>query len=93
MCKENVETFYHNLQQLYSEHQYAPDHIWNSDETGAQGGKSSGGRVFACRGAKDVHTVIPNEREWLSVLICVNAAGGKVPNFYIFKGKRMRRIL
>ena len=38
-----------------------------------------------------MHTVIPNEREWLSVLICVNAAGGKVPNFYIFKGKRMRQ--
>jgi hypothetical protein len=91
MCKENVDTFYHNLSELYAEHEYAPDHIWNSDETGAQAGKSGGGRVFAHRGAKNMHSVIPNEREWLSVLSCINAAGEKVPNFYIFKGMRMRR--
>jgi hypothetical protein len=91
MCKENVDTFYHNLEQLYAQHGYTPDHIWNSDETGAQAGKSGRGRVFAHRGAKNVHSVIPNEREWLSVLSCINAAGEKVPNFYIFKGMRMRR--
>jgi hypothetical protein len=38
-----------------------------------------------------VHTVIPNEREWLTILSCVNANGEAVPNFYVFKGKWMRR--
>jgi hypothetical protein len=58
---------------------------------GCKQSKSGGGRVFAHRGAKNVHSIIPNEREWLSVLSCINAAGEKVPNFYIFKGMRMRR--
>lgn len=32
-----------------------------------------------------------DEREWLSVLVCVNASGLSIPSFYIFKGKRFRR--
>jgi hypothetical protein len=91
MCKENVDTFYHNLEQLYAQHGYMPNRIWNFDETRVQAGKSGGGRVFACRGAKNVHSLIPDEREWLSVLSCINAAGEKIPIFYIFKGIRMRR--
>jgi hypothetical protein len=91
MCPENVSTFYENLKLLYTQHNYAPDHIWNCDETGAQAGRSGGGRVFARKGVRNVHTVIPNEREWLSVLSCINASGGHIPNFYIFKGKQMRR--
>ena len=34
-----------------------------------------------------IHTVLPNQREWLSVLVCINAAGDTILNFYIFKGK------
>jgi hypothetical protein len=46
---------------------------------------------FQRKGAKNVHTLIPNERESLSVLTCINAARQHIPNFYIFKGKRMRQ--
>lgn len=42
-CPENVATFYHNLQTLYVQHAYAPDHIWNCDESGAQAGRNGGG--------------------------------------------------
>jgi hypothetical protein len=89
LCPANVATLYGNLASLYAEHSYAPDHIWNSDETGAHAGRSGGGRVFARRGASNVHSIIPNERYWLSVLSCINANGEALPNFYIFKGKRM----
>jgi hypothetical protein len=61
MCKENVDTFYYNLEQLYAHHGYTPNHIWNSGEIGAQAGRSGGGRVFAHRGTKNVHSIIPNE--------------------------------
>ena len=33
---------------------------------------------------------MPNEREWLTNLTCVNAAGESIPGFYIFRGKRIR---
>jgi hypothetical protein len=35
MCPENVTSFYDNLKLLYTQHNYAPDHIWNCDEMGA----------------------------------------------------------
>ena len=82
---------YHNLCSLYEEHHYPPSHIWNCDETEAQAGCNGGSRVFAKRGAKNVHTMIPNEHEWVSVLVCINASGEAIPNFYSFKGKQMRR--
>jgi hypothetical protein len=34
-----------------------------------------------------VHSIIPKEREWPSMLACVNAAGFHIPSFYIFHGK------
>jgi hypothetical protein len=47
--------------------------------------------VLAKIGSHSVHQVIPDEREWLTVLTCINAAGESIPNFYIFRGKRFRR--
>jgi hypothetical protein len=45
---------------------------------------------LAKRGSRVVHSVIPNEREWLTVLTCIIASGQYIPNFYIFKGMCMR---
>ena len=36
-------------------------------------------------------SMIPNEKEWLSVLTTINANGETIPNYYIFKGMRPRR--
>jgi hypothetical protein len=88
LCRDNVRSFYENLQTLYSMHKYTPDRIWNCDESGAQAGKNGGGVVIARTGARRVHSVVPDQREWLSVLVCINAAGKTIPSFYIFRGKR-----
>jgi len=45
-----------------------------------------GGYVIAKRGSKNVHIVTPDLRESLTVLSCINADGGKLPNFYIKEG-------
>jgi hypothetical protein len=46
LCPVNVATFSDNLRELYDEHHYAPSHIWNCNETGAQAGRSNGGHVL-----------------------------------------------
>jgi hypothetical protein len=38
-----------------------------------------------------VYEVIPDKREWLTVLTCINASSDNIPNFYIFCGKRFRK--
>ena len=91
LCAENVRSLYENLQHLYSLHQYSPDRIWNCDESGAQAGRNGSAIVIARRGARRVHSIVPNQREWLSVLVCINAAGTSIPSFYIFRGRRFRQ--
>jgi hypothetical protein len=88
---ENVTSFYENLSSLYDTHAYSPAHIWNCDETGVQAGRNGGAYVLEKTGSCTVNQVVPDEREWLTVLTCVNAAGESIPNFYIFRGKRFRR--
>jgi hypothetical protein len=48
-----------------------------------------GGVVIARTGARRVHSVVPNQHEWLSILVCINAAGVAISSFYIFRGKRL----
>ena len=45
LCRENVRSFYSNLEQLYNKENYPAKRIWNSDETGAQADRNGGGRV------------------------------------------------
>ena len=42
--------------------------------------------MLAKRGSRIVHSIEPDQREHLSVLSCINAAGRCIPNFYILKG-------
>jgi hypothetical protein len=88
LYKENVKSFYDNLETIYSKHKYSLDRIWNCDESGAQAGKNGGRVVIARIGAHRVHSIVPNQREWLSVLVSINAAGFSIPSFYIFREKR-----
>ena len=86
LCPNTVETLYCNLKDLYNTFKYPAGHIWNCDESGVQAGRSGGATVLAKLGSKSVHAIEPDQREHLSVLSCINAEGGKIPNFYILKG-------
>ena len=81
-----AETLYANLEFLYSSYKYPLTHIWNCDESTVYAGRSSGAIVLAKRGNRSVHSLESNQREHLSVLSCINADGGSIPNFYILKG-------
>ena len=85
---KNVARFYINLEVLYQEHNCPLGCIWDVDESGCQGSQNDLGKVFAKRGVRGIHKIIPTEREWLSVLTTINANGTTIPNYYIFKGIR-----
>ena len=46
---------------------------------------------MARTGARNMHQVIPDEWEWLTVLTYINASSETIPNFYIFRSKRFRK--
>lgn len=47
--------------------------------------------MLATKGTRQVHTITLDEHKHLSILSCINAAGGGLLNFHIFKGKQMRK--
>lgn len=91
MTRENVDSFYNNFKTLYNLYWYFPHRIWNCDKTGAQASRDGEGMVIAKRGSRSVHSIIPDQREWLPYLVCINAMELAIPSFYIFSGKRFRR--
>ena len=71
LCPQNVERFYQNLKDLCDQYHYEPHQIWNYDEIGAQANKNDQRVVIARKGTRSVHTIVPNERQWILVLVCV----------------------
>jgi hypothetical protein len=47
--------------------------------------------VIARIGVRRVHSIVPDQREWLSVLVCINVVGIAIPSFYIFREKGLDR--
>jgi hypothetical protein len=70
------------LQQL----QISSQPYWNCDETGVKARRSGGATILAKTSNKSLYFVELDQREHLSVLSCINAQGGCIPNFYILKG-------
>jgi hypothetical protein len=91
LCLEAVQSFYKNLGELYEKHNYESSHVWNCDETRVQAGCQARTHVLAKKGSRTVYSVLPDEREWMSILTCINAARQSIPSFYIFRGKRFLR--
>ena len=46
--------------------------------------------MWAKKGVRSEYKLAPNEREHLTTLTCINTARHHIPNFYIFKGKKIR---
>ena len=86
LCPTIATTLYCNLQELYNTFNYPPSNIWNCNESGVQTRTSGGALLLAKLDSKSVHTIEPDKRKHLSIIFCINVAGGKIPNFYILKG-------
>ncbi|CAN0191161.1 unnamed protein product, partial [Ascophyllum nodosum] len=84
-----LRSFYANWKELITRLQPQPDHIWNTDETGALTVEPAQ-RVIAERGQKVVGTKRSNSRENTTVVATINAAGTATPPLIIFKGQRVQ---
>ena len=68
-----------------------PDNIWNCDETGFQF-QHKPTMVCARKGSKVVPGRTAQSRESVSVLVCGNAAGVKMPPMIVVKGKTFKSL-
>lgn len=59
------------------------------DESGFGVGESQNTRVLISTNVKQKYKATPGKQDWVTVLECINAAGGSLTPMIIFKGKNM----
>ena len=87
--KSTLEAFYEEVKRVVEIFELTPEDIWNCDETGVTAQGKSAGKVLSEKGSKVAGSKRSNNRENLSMLVTINAAGRSLPPLYIFKGKRL----
>lgn len=91
---EAVKLFFFNLEKMYSKFHFAPNRVYNCDETGISNVPNKSAKIYAARGSKQVGVATSGERgRNVTVMCCMNAAGGYIPPMFIYPRKRMSPIL
>ena len=91
---ENVNKFFALLEPEMQKINFNPARVYNVDESGITTVQSKNCRVIALKGKKQVGAVTAAERGSLvTVVFCMNAAGGFVPVLFVFPRKNMKAEL
>ncbi|GBP19533.1 Pogo transposable element with KRAB domain [Eumeta japonica] len=87
--KEEVQLFYRLLVDLMNKYKFAPNNIYNRDETGISTVQVPG-KILSPKGMKRVGSITSWERRKNITLLCgMSAVGGFVPPMFIFLRKGM----
>lgn len=94
MDKVKVTKYFAALNQVMTENGLLvhPESIWNMDETGLQLDVKPR-KVVAKKGTKNLHSRTSGNRESITVIACVNAAGKYIPPQVIVKGKTCKSLM
>jgi hypothetical protein len=82
---EKIRHFFTILQDLIIENRLLPNDIYNCDETGMVRNTSSK-YTLAKRGTKKVNITTCESRKLSTLLVCGNAAGERIPAFFVHSG-------
>jgi DDE superfamily endonuclease/Tc5 transposase DNA-binding domain len=82
-----VKMWFEAVTELRIEHQYAPDRIFNMDESGFAVGDSQSSRALVNIREDSSWKVINGRQEWITAIECISAAGAAIPPLIIFKAK------
>ena len=84
-----IKTWFDAVTELCVQHGYAPDHIYNMDESGFAVGDSQSSRALVNIREKSSWKVISGRQEWITAIECISASGRAVPPLVIFKAKHI----
>jgi hypothetical protein len=85
---EKISAWFVRVQKTIDEYGIVDSDIYNFDETGFQMGVASTAKVVTRSDRRNRPVVIqPGNREWTTVIECVNATGWSVDPMIIFEGK------
>ncbi|EAQ90768.1 hypothetical protein CHGG_02703 [Chaetomium globosum CBS 148.51] len=85
---EKISAWFARVQRTINEYGVLDSDIYNFDETGFQMGVASTSKVVTRSDRRNRPVVIqPGNREWTTVIECINASGWSVDPMIIFEGK------
>lgn len=84
---DGVERWFDAVTELWTQHQYAADHVYNMDESGFAVGASQSSRALVNIREASSCKQIGSRQEWITAIDCVGAAGTAIPPLLIFKAK------
>lgn len=86
-----VNAFFDLLETVQDAKRFTPDRVYNVDETGITTVPKRSSKIIASRGKKQVGSLSSAERDhFVTVDICMSAAGSFIPPLFIFPRKRMK---
>jgi DDE superfamily endonuclease len=86
---DKIKSWFDAVAAKFQERAYERSNIWNMDESGFGVGESQNTRVLISINVKQKYKAVAGKQEWVTVLECIDAAGGSLTPMIIFKGKNM----
>ncbi|KAL8593095.1 hypothetical protein ACOMHN_018021 [Nucella lapillus] len=86
MNREVVAKYFTELGELMSKLNLKPHHIWNCDETGLQF-QHRPSKIMAAKGARMVSARAANDKQSLTIMATISAAGEAMPPMIVAKGQ------
>ncbi|TKA64438.1 hypothetical protein B0A49_10136 [Cryomyces minteri] len=84
---EGVKRWFDAVTELFLQHQYPPERVYNTDESGFAVGASQSSRALVNIRETSSWKRVGSRQEWITAIECVSAAGVAVPPLIIFKAK------
>ena len=87
---ELIKNWFTCVQETIQKYGILEQDIYNMDETGFQMGVASTSKVICGSETRDSHarSIQPGNREWITIIIAINATGSVLPPQIIFAGKK-----
>ncbi|BCR86319.1 uncharacterized protein ACHE_30306S [Aspergillus chevalieri] len=87
---ELIKGWFNRVQETILRYGIAEQDIYNMDETGFQMGVASTAKVICGSETRDSHakSIQPGNREWITIIIAINASGHALPPQIIMAGKK-----
>ena len=87
---ELIKSWFKCVQETIQKYGISEQDIYNMDETGFQMGVASTAKVICGSETRDSHakSIQPGNREWITIIITINASGSILPPQIIFAGKK-----
>jgi len=87
---ELLHPWFTSLEAILKRTNVLPINLWNVDETGIALGVCTNHKVIGDARTNHTYVKTPENREWVSIVECISAAGTKVMPVLIFKGKTLQ---